>query len=46
MEKHLMAITRFLSYTGRLVLVNSIYSSMPTFKSLCHEIAREDPEAN
>jgi len=31
MEKYLMGITIFLSYAGRLVLVNSIYSSMPTF---------------
>jgi hypothetical protein len=31
MEKHLMGITRFLSHAGRLVLVNSIYSALPTF---------------
>jgi hypothetical protein len=31
MEKYLMGITRFFSYAGRLVLVNSIYSSIPTF---------------
>jgi hypothetical protein len=31
MEKHLMGISRFLSHAGRLVLVNSIYSALPTF---------------
>jgi hypothetical protein len=31
LERHLMGITRFLSYAGRLVLVNSVYSAMPTF---------------
>jgi hypothetical protein len=30
MEKYLMGITRFLSPAGRLVLVNSIYSALPT----------------
>lgn len=33
-EKHLMGISRMLTYEGRLVLVNSVYSSMPTF-SMC-----------
>jgi hypothetical protein len=31
MEKHLMGISKLLSYYGRLILVNSIYSAMPTF---------------
>lgn len=31
MEKHPMGILRFLSYSGRLILVNSVYSSIPTF---------------
>lgn len=31
MERHLMGISRMLTYAGRLILVNSIYSSMPTF---------------
>jgi hypothetical protein len=31
MERHLMGITRHLSYNGRLILVNSIYSVVPTY---------------
>lgn len=31
MEKHLMGISRHLTYAGRLILVNSIYSVIPTF---------------
>lgn len=31
MEKHLMGISRFLTYAGRLILVNSTYSTIPTF---------------
>lgn len=30
MEKHLMGLSRFLSFAGRLVLVNSIFSVVPT----------------
>jgi hypothetical protein len=30
-EKHLMGISRFLTHAGRLVLVNSVYSALPTF---------------
>jgi hypothetical protein len=30
-EKHLMGISRFLTHAGRLILVNSIYSALPTF---------------
>lgn len=30
-EKHLMGISRMLTYAGRLILVNLVYSSMPTF---------------
>lgn len=30
-EKHLMGISRMLTYAGRLVLVNSIYTILPTF---------------
>jgi hypothetical protein len=31
LERHLMGISRFLSYAGSLVLVNSFYSAVPTF---------------
>jgi hypothetical protein len=31
MEKHLMGISRHLSFAGRLVLVNSVFSALPTF---------------
>lgn len=32
MEKHLlMGISRHLTYAGRLILVNSVYSAIPTF---------------
>lgn len=30
-ERHLMGISRMLTYAGRLVLVNSIYTALPTF---------------
>lgn len=30
-EKHLMGIFRMLTYVGRFVLVNSVYTSLPTF---------------
>jgi hypothetical protein len=31
MDKHFMAISRFLTHAGRLLLVNSIYLAFPTF---------------
>jgi hypothetical protein len=31
MEKHLMGISKLLSYYGRFILVNPIYSAMPNF---------------
>lgn len=31
MEKHLMGISRHLTYAGRLILVNSVHSVIPTF---------------
>lgn len=31
MEKRLMGISRLLTYAGRLVLVNSVFSALPTF---------------
>lgn len=31
MEKHLMGLSKHLTYAGRLILVNSIYSAIPTF---------------
>lgn len=31
MERHLMGLTRMLTYAGRLILVNSIYAAMPIF---------------
>lgn len=30
-EKHLMGISKMLTYAGRLILLNSVYSSLPTF---------------
>jgi hypothetical protein len=31
MEKHLMDISRHLSYAGRPILVNSVFSALPTY---------------
>lgn len=41
MEKHLMGISKFLSYSGRLILVNSVYSAMPTFYMCAMKIPLE-----
>lgn len=34
-ERRLSGISRFLSYSGRLILVNSVFSALPTFYMCC-----------
>jgi len=37
-ERRLSGISRFLSYQGRLILVNSVFSALPTFYMCCLQL--------
>lgn len=38
MDKHLKGISRHLTYGGRLILVNSVFSVIPTFYLCCLKV--------